>query len=101
MLEAESIVWLHSSLDVAPAPAPPTWPSPTVQWQAFDGRATSSWPSMLGHDAPAPYPMGYLQRLGSKGTWSRTSAKATRLARWPKAQAMMPGALPRAASSSA
>lgn len=100
MLETESKVAGSIAAPTSlPAPAPHHMPSLTVRWQAFIGRAKSSGPSMLGHDAPAPRPMGYLQRSGSKGTWSRTSAKATRFARWPKAQAMTPEALPRAASS--
>lgn len=48
-----------------------------------------------------PSASSHLQRSGSKGIWSRSMANATRLARWPRAQATTPGRFPRASSPAA
>ena len=84
-----------------PTPAP----SPASNDRPTDGKLVLGGRRRCGRACSAmtrpPFSMGYLQRSGSKGTWSLTMAKATRLARCPKAQATVPGCFPRASSSRA
>jgi len=89
---------LHSSVDVPPGPSASCGHAVQPFMSGFrvaDGRRRSGR-VLLGHDAPV---RSFHHRAGSKATWSRTKAKATRLARCPSAHATTPGPFPLASSS--